>query len=103
MCYFKCYAQKSIKSRCYYLRRSIKPSLYHGGGMRVKLSKSDSAFNFETKKEDVDFVFLRERQILALAPVPGKPIIANPGLNIANRGMSFLHCIFLEAGGQKTR
>ena len=37
---------------------------------RVKLSKSDSAFNFETKKEDVDFIFLKERQILAQAPGP---------------------------------
>ena len=70
---------------------------------RVKLSKSDSAFNFETKKEDVDFIFLKERQILAQAPVPGKPIIANPGLNIAKRGISFLRYIFLEAGGRKTR
>ena len=25
-----------------------------------------------------------------LAPVPGKPIIANPGLNIANRGKNFI-------------
>ena len=37
---------------------------------RFKLSKSDSAFNFETKKEDVDFIFLKERQILAQAPGP---------------------------------
>ena len=70
---------------------------------RVKLSKSDSAFNLETKKEDVDFIFLKERQILAQGPVPGKPIIANPGLNIANRGISFLRYILLEAGGRKTR
>ena len=76
---------------------------------RVKLSKSDSAFNFETKKEDVFLkkgkflIFLKERQILAQAPVPGKPIIANPGLNIAKRGISFLRYIFLEAGGRKTR
>ena len=81
---------------------------HKGGGMTlrvrpmVKLSKSDSAFNFETKKEDVDFIFFKERQILAQAPVPGKPIIANPGLNIANCGISFLRYIFLEAGGRKT-
>ena len=70
---------------------------------RVKLSKSDSAFNFENKREDVDFIFLKERQILAQAPVPGKPIIANPGLNIAKRGISVFRYIFLEAGGRKTR
>lgn len=30
------------------------------------LSKSDSALNFDTEKEDVDdFIFLKERQILA--------------------------------------
>lgn len=32
----------------------------------IKLSKSDSALNFDTEKEDVDdFIFLKERQILA--------------------------------------
>ena len=31
----------------------------------VKLSKNDSAFNFETKKEDFDFIFPKERHILA--------------------------------------
>ena len=28
--------------------------------------------------------------MIALAPVPGKPIIANPGLNIANRGINII-------------
>ena len=32
---------------------------------QCKRSKSDSAFNYETKKEEVDFIFLKEKQILA--------------------------------------
>ena len=30
----------------------------------IKLRKRDSVLNFETKKDDADFIFFRERQIL---------------------------------------
>ena len=151
MCYFKCYAQKSIKSRCHYLISNYWENSSGGQdgdhfwwrlkGFPLKAKSLRNTATYQiliklpsnppcatvgvwlcvyvrglslaraiqplilrvTEKEEVDFVFLKERQILAQAPVPGKPIIANPGLIIANRGMSFLRYIFLQGGGQKTR
>ena len=40
---------------------------------------------------DLKFVSkLIEKAVVAQGPVPGKPIISNPGLNIVNRGINFI-------------